>query len=151
VPRPADKGKERGPEAVGARIKKLRERAGLSISELAERADVSKSYLWELEKGETDVRPSGETLYKISRVLGTSMSQLLGHRVLIDGPQQIPASLRQFAKRERLGARDIQMLAGINFRGQQPERAEDWEFLWRAIQRSVPSRTRRPRRPASSG
>lgn len=119
----------------------------MSISELADRADVSKSYLWELEKGETDVRPSGETLYKIARVLGTSMSQLLGHRLLVGGPHRPSQSLRQFARRERLGARDVQMLAAINFRGKQPETVEDWEFLWRAIQRSVPNGPRRTTRP----
>lgn len=35
-------------------------------------AGVSKGYLWNLEKGETDGRPSGRTLYQIARALGTS-------------------------------------------------------------------------------
>jgi transcriptional regulator with XRE-family HTH domain len=131
------------PQPVGVRIKELRERAGLSISRLAARADVSKSYLWELEKGDTEVRPSGETLYKIAKALGTSMSQLLGHKLLVEEPEDVPPSLRRFAKQEGLGTRDVQMLAGINFRGAQPEKVEDWEFLWRAIQRSVPAKPRR--------
>lgn len=37
------------------------------------------------------------------------------------------------------------MLAQISFRGRQPERPEDWAFLWDAIKRSMPDRPRRGR------
>jgi transcriptional regulator with XRE-family HTH domain len=135
---------------LGRQIKKLRGDAGLSLSALAEHADVSKSYLWKLERGEADVRPSGQTLYKIARALGTSMSELLGRAVLVEEPRTIPRTLRRFAEKERLGKRDVQMLAGINFRGRQPQTVEDWEFIWRAIQKSVRSAPRSSR-PGSSG
>lgn len=63
---------------IGDRIRERRAETKLSISALADRAKVSKGYLWSLEKGETDARPSGRTLYKIAEALGTTMSDLLG-------------------------------------------------------------------------
>jgi transcriptional regulator with XRE-family HTH domain len=133
----------RSPRHIGTRIRELREEAGLSLSRLAEQAGVSKSYLWKLENGKTKVRPSGETLYKIATALGTSMSELLGRGVLVDEPRDIPRSLRRFAKDEGLRPRDEQMLAGVNFRGRQPETPADWAFIWHAIRRSVPDRQKR--------
>jgi transcriptional regulator with XRE-family HTH domain len=133
------------PDPIAAKIKQLRHEAGMSLSELADVSGVSKGYLWKLERGDGKVRPSGRTLYKIARALGTSMSELLGRAVLVDEPKDIPESLDRFAKRARLGKRDVQMLAGISFRGRQPETPEDWGFLWDAIQRSVPTRRARPK------
>lgn len=122
---------------IGKKIRELREESGLSLSQLAKNADVSKSYIWRLEQGESESRPSGDTLYKIARALGTSMSALMGQSVLVDAPEEIPDSLRAFAEAEQLRVRDVQMLAGVNFRGKQPETAEDWAFVWSAIKRSV--------------
>lgn len=125
--------------SIGREIKRRREAAGLSIGELAQRAELSKSYLWELEKQRAEVRPSGRTLHKLSVALGTSMSELMGHKVLVDEPRSVPKSLKRFAERQKLGDRDVQMLAGVNFRGRQPESENDWAFLWDAIRRSVPA------------
>lgn len=128
---------------IGQRIQRLREESELSLSQLANRAEVSKGYLWKLENGRTEARPSAETLYKIARALGTSMSALIGKSVLVDEPEDIPKSLEQFADREGLRERDRAMLARINFRGKQPEKPEDWAFIWQAITRSVPDRPKR--------
>lgn len=124
---------------IGERIKTLREEAGFSLSGLASATEVSKGYLWSLEKGETNARPSGQTLYQIARVLGVTMSELMGQAVLADpvAPRKVPASLREFAEREGLRDRDVKMLAAVNFRGQQPKDADSWEFVWQAIRRSV--------------
>jgi transcriptional regulator with XRE-family HTH domain len=124
--------------SIGNEIRRHRVESGRSISQLAEDAGVSKGYLWKLEKGDVEARPSAETLYKISRALGTSMSALMGKSVLVDEPVDLPAALVEFADTEGLGARDRAMLGQINFRGKQPERPEDWAFIWHAIKRSVP-------------
>jgi transcriptional regulator with XRE-family HTH domain len=131
---------------VGQTIKRLRRESGMSLSELAARSEVSKGYLWKLERGEAEMRPSAKTLYKIARALGTSMSALMGKAVLVEEPVKIPASLRKFAKEARLGERDEAMLAQVNFRGKQPERPEDWALIWHAIRRSVPDGSGRGRR-----
>jgi transcriptional regulator with XRE-family HTH domain len=134
---------------IGNEIRRHRVESGRSISQLAEDAGVSKGYLWKLEKGDVEARPSAETLYKISRALGTSMSALMGKSVLVDEPVELPPALVEFADTEGLGARDRAMLGQINFRGKQPERPEDWAFIWHAIKRSVPEPqdTRRAKKP----
>ena len=130
-------------ERIADRIKKRREEAGLSLGQLAEDAGVSKSYLWRLENGEGEVRPSGRTLYRIAGALGTTMSELLGNEVLVDDPKEFPANLVRFADEHDLTARERTMLAQIEFRGRRPQSVEDWEFLWNAIERSVPVRRAR--------
>lgn len=129
---------------IADRIKKLRLQAGLSLGELAENAGVSKSYLWRLESGLGQVRPSGKTLYQIAGALGTTMSDLLGQEVLVDDPEDFPPSLVKFARQNNLTVREQKMLAQINFRGRRPQTVHDWEFLWNAIERSVPARRSRP-------
>jgi transcriptional regulator with XRE-family HTH domain len=130
-------------DEIGKRIKKRRIDAGLSLSQLAVDAEVSKSYLSRLESEEGEMRPSGKTLYRIAGALGTTMSDLLEREVLVDGPIDLPPSLAKFAAKRNLTPREKKMLAQINFRGRHPETVDDWEFLWTAIQRSVPAR--RPR------
>jgi transcriptional regulator with XRE-family HTH domain len=133
---------------IGEAISRRREEAALSLGELAADAGVSKSYLWRLESGDGEVRPSGRTLYRIAGALGTTMSDLLGREILADDPTDMPPSLVEFAKQRDLTPREKQMLAQINFRGRQPETVDDWEFLWTAIERSVPAR---PSRRATKG
>lgn len=123
---------------IGAHIKRRREEAKLSLSALAERAEVAKGYLWSLENGQTASRPSGRTLYKIAGALGTTMSDLLGEQLLADSEAKTPPKiLREFAETEGLTERDVQMLAGINFRGQRPQDIEGWRLVWAAIKASV--------------
>lgn len=131
---------------IGQQIKRRREESGRSLSQLADDAGISKGYLWKLEQGKAEVRPSADTLYKIARALGTSMSSLIGKSVLVETPGNLPPTLIEFADSEELGERDRAMLAQINFRGKQPERAEDWAFIWHAIKRSIPDRSPRSRK-----
>jgi transcriptional regulator with XRE-family HTH domain len=131
------------PSGVGKRIRQRREELNLSLSALAEKAGVAKSYLSSLESGQGNPRPSGRTLYRIAEALGTTMSDLLGTRLLLDTPTEISPSLEEFAEEAGLTDRDIGMLAGINFRGQQPQDKEAWAFVWRAIKASVETDKRR--------
>jgi XRE family transcriptional regulator of biofilm formation len=122
---------------IGLRIKELREQLGWSLSKLAEEASVGKGYLWSIEKGETNSRPSGQTLYRIAEVLGVTMSDLLGRQLLSEPTSERPPALLAFAEQEHLPDTDIEMLASVNFRGKQPATAEDWAFVYRAIRASV--------------
>jgi transcriptional regulator with XRE-family HTH domain len=124
------------PSPVGQRIRKYRGDRGLSLGELAEKARVSKSYLWSLENDPTASRPSGDTLYAIAEALGVTMSDLLGRKLLVDAPDKIPKSLKEFAAEARLPEADVRMLATIRFRGQQPQTKERWEYIYRAIRMS---------------
>jgi DNA-binding XRE family transcriptional regulator len=124
---------------IGERIKTRREEAHLSLSALAEQAGVSKGYLWSLEKGATEARPSGRTLYRIAGALGTTMSDLLGEELLIEvgSGRDVPEALAKLAELEGLTERDVEMLAGVNFRGQRPQDLEGWRLVWSAIKASV--------------
>jgi transcriptional regulator with XRE-family HTH domain len=123
--------------SIGKRIRQRREELNLSLSALAEKAGVAKSYLSNLESDQGNARPSGQTLYRIAEALGTTISDLLGTRLLVEPPTGVPPSLAEFAREAELSDRDVAMLAGINFRGQQPQTTEAWAFVWRAIKASI--------------
>lgn len=133
-------------ETVGQRIRRYREERGLSPSALAVAAGVAKSYLSALEHDEDGVnqrRPSADTLYRLAEVLGVAMSDLLGKPIITATNSTRSRSLLEFAKRSDLPEADIEMLAGIRFRGEGPQTPERWEFIYQAIRNSVPM-DRRP-------
>jgi transcriptional regulator with XRE-family HTH domain len=128
-------------QTIGQRIRRYREERGLTASELAEQADVAKSYLSTLEhesEGKNVRRPSADTLYRIAEVLGVAMSDLLGKPIITAAQTHRPASLMKFAKSRNLPEADVEMLAGIRFRGGEPKTAERWEFIYQAIKNSAP-------------
>jgi transcriptional regulator with XRE-family HTH domain len=128
-------------QTIGQRIRRYREDRGLTASELAEQADVAKSYLSTLEhesEGKNVRRPSADTLYRIAEVLGVAMSDLLGKPIITAAQTHRPASLMKFAKSRNLPEADVEMLAGIRFRGGEPKTAERWEFIYQAIKNSAP-------------
>lgn len=126
---------ERSGNPIGDRIRKYRKERGLTLPALAEKAEMSKSYLWSLEN-DSDVRPSGDTLYAIAEALGVTMSDLLGRKLLAETHKRIPKELRDFAMEEGLPESDVQMLASIRFRGEQPRTVERWRFIYQAIKSS---------------
>jgi transcriptional regulator with XRE-family HTH domain len=127
-----------GASGVGKRVRKFREQAGLSLGQLAQTAGVSKSYLWALENDSTAVRPSGEKLYEIARVLKVSIADLLGREVLLkeNTKLSIPDSLRDFAREDGIPETDVRALARIKFRGEQPRTKERWRYIYNAIRTS---------------
>ena len=120
---------------IGQRITSLRTDKGLSLSELAAHATVSKSYLSTVEKG-SGSRPGATFLYKIAQALGVTLADLVGRQVLAD-PLIVPKELRDLASERNLPQRDIQMLAGIAFRGDVPQTKERWAFIYDAIKNSA--------------
>jgi transcriptional regulator with XRE-family HTH domain len=63
-----------GMEGLGARLKELRQQAGLSLRELARQADVSPSLVSQIENGKS--RPSVSTLYTFARLLNVPVDEL---------------------------------------------------------------------------
>lgn len=136
---------KRPEETIGQRIKRYREERGLTLTQLATNADVSKSHLSELESGpDTKQGPSAEMLYRIAKALGVAMSDLLGRPVIIRSTRDRPPSLVEFAKANNLPEADIEMLAGIEFRGERPQTTERWAFIYQAIRNSTGMDPRRP-------
>jgi transcriptional regulator with XRE-family HTH domain len=124
-------------DTVGSRVKRFREEKGLTASELAAKAKIAKSYLSALENGDTHPRrPSGETMYRLAEALGVAMSDLLGRPILHSARSERPESLLRFAEENDLPERDVEMLASIQFRGDQPQTVKRWEFIYEAIRNS---------------
>jgi transcriptional regulator with XRE-family HTH domain len=63
-----------GMEGLGARLKELRQLAGMSLRELARQADVSPSLVSQIENGKS--RPSVSTLYTFARLLNVPVDEL---------------------------------------------------------------------------
>jgi transcriptional regulator with XRE-family HTH domain len=124
------------PETIGELIKRYREEKGMSQNALAVETGIAKSYLWSLEKDASATRPSADSLYKIAKALGVTMSALLGRELLSDPPQGVPPGLAQFAKEHNLPDTDLHMLAGIQFRGERPQTKERWAYIYNAIRMS---------------
>jgi transcriptional regulator with XRE-family HTH domain len=61
-------------EGLGARLKELRQQAGLSLRELARQAVVSPSLVSQIENGKS--RPSVSTLYTFARLLNVPVDEL---------------------------------------------------------------------------
>jgi len=66
------------------------------------------------------------------------MSDLLGRPVIIEPTRKRPPSLLKYAKDAGLPEADIEMLAGIEFRGERPKTSDRWAFIYQAIRNSAP-------------
>jgi len=122
---------------VGRRIRELRTEHGMSLSDVAGEADISKAYLSQIETGQVK-RPSAQVLFAIASALGTTVAALLG-RAPVENAEAllVPQTLRDFATEAGLTEDQVQMLAGIRYRGRQPRKKEDWGYLYESIRRSV--------------
>ncbi|MEU9837193.1 XRE family transcriptional regulator [Streptosporangium sp. NPDC048047] len=87
VPRPA---LDTGAQAVGSRIRRLREERGVSLSELARRAGVGKATLSGLENGTRN--PTLETLWAVTAELGVPLALALGADEAGRGPGETGAA-----------------------------------------------------------
>lgn len=115
----------------GSQVRQQRVAKELSQEELAERVGISRNYLSQIERG-VSTNLSLEVARKLSEELG----------LLLEEPQlqNIPDSLRQLAEEEGLGPRDVQTLAGIEYRGRRPQTVEEWRLLHLAIKAATGSR-----------
>ena len=123
-------------EHVGDRIRRYRKERQINLSQLAQAAGVSKGYLSALENDPQARKPSAETLYALANVLGVTMADLLGRRLLTAAAMEVPTSLRAFADEDGLPEADVQMLSTIQFRGDPPRTKERWRYIYMAIRTS---------------
>lgn len=131
--------------SLAERIRKAREKAGMTLDQLARTAGISKTYVWELEQDtEGSRKPSAELLLKIANALSITLADLMGlPSVKTDNRTvEISESLREFVERMRrlkieLSDVEIRDLATTRFRGGQPKTADDWHDLYRVLRRSV--------------
>lgn len=131
--------------SVASRIRELREKQKLSLDELASKAGISKTYLWELEKDESGTKkPSADVLLKIANALSTTIADVMSlPTVKVQQTQvEIPASLQEFRDRmalldSPLSTEDVRDLAGMKFRGGQPQSVDGWNALYLILNTSA--------------
>lgn len=117
----------------GRRVRSERVAQGLNQAQLAERVDISRVWLSKIERGQVPTL-SLPLVEKISRVLGLG---LLGGPIAGSSDAETPDALQQFAEEKALPPADVEMLAGIHYRGKQPKTAKEWRLLYRVIQAVV--------------
>lgn len=115
-------------EPIGPRIRRMRLAKEWSLTELADQAGISRSYLAQVEKG--DSIPTHGKIVQLANALGSLPSELYGEDLQYDN---IPESLRRFAEQEDLGSADVQTLARIEYRGRRPETPEEWKVIYAVI------------------
>lgn len=122
---------------------------------LAAKAGVAKSYLAKLEKGQVE-NPGLQTLHALADALGLTLADLISPNsratdVRTEDPAatfertlaNLPPGLGEFIgsweqeNRKRLSPDIILSLAQIQFRGKRPQTAEDWRFVYNALDKSI--------------
>lgn len=130
-------------KTVGSRIRHARTQKGLTIDELATRSKISKSFLWDVENGRSDI--GGERLLRIANVLGASLEFLLRGT---DPPAdfmirsiEIPAQLNDFAQEQGLTYRQTlaliethcSILARRSSKQKRVMTKDDWKAMWEGL------------------
>jgi transcriptional regulator with XRE-family HTH domain len=113
---------------LGVRLRQLREEKGWSLTDLSQKAGISRSYLAQIESGESI--PTQLKIIKLANALGALPSQLMGEGSDLE---TIPQSLKDFAKDNKLGLAEIQMLARIEYRGKRPNTIDEWKAIYAVI------------------
>jgi transcriptional regulator with XRE-family HTH domain len=120
---------------IGARIRRIREKQGMSLTDLAKNSGVSRGYLHLIEKGENS--PTQEKLAAIANTLGVLVAELIGEINEAQDLFDIPLGLQEFAEENDLPSADIVMLSKINYRGQRPQSAQEWKILYSVIKSTL--------------
>ncbi|MCB0165002.1 MAG: helix-turn-helix transcriptional regulator [Anaerolineae bacterium] len=115
---------------IGPRVRELRQKKGWSLTKLANEAGISRSYLAQIEYGEST--PTQEKIQQLANALGVLQSDLLGEN---SQEIEIPESLRAFATEMGLesASKEIQMLSQIEYRGKRPSTIEEWKVIYSVI------------------
>jgi transcriptional regulator with XRE-family HTH domain len=127
---------EPGEEAVHLNLVKDRRGVGGCRAERSDTAGVSKSYLSNLETEAGHEKPSGESLHAIAKALNTTMSALLGKRLLTTDKRKSTTPSASLAE-PNSGKPNSKMLASIKWRGEPSRTLERWQFVYDALKAST--------------
>jgi transcriptional regulator with XRE-family HTH domain len=122
---------------VGDRLRRERDKAGMSLAQLAQASGISKAYLVRLENEPSN--PSLQLLARLAEALDVTVADLLGGpRYRADDESlQIPPLLRSFADDAGLSSAETRTLASIRFRkGDEPRSVERWEYIYNSLRLS---------------
>lgn len=121
-------------ENFGKHVRRERKKQRYSQEELADEVGISRTYLSQIEQGK-------------AQNLSLQLAQQLGTKLGIESPYQeksspgegndIPKSLRKFADEDEIPESDIEMLADIEYRGEQPQRVDQWRIVYNVIKNAT--------------
>ncbi|NEQ98124.1 MAG: helix-turn-helix transcriptional regulator [Cyanothece sp. SIO2G6] len=115
------------PDEFAQQVRDRRRQEKLSQQALAKQVGISRNYLSEIERGQA-TNLSWQVRQRLASALGIKLEQ----EGTIEAAA-IPDSLAEFAATAKLPPDDVQMLARLKYRGQQPTTAEKWELLYNVI------------------
>jgi transcriptional regulator with XRE-family HTH domain len=92
---------------LGARIAKLRLKAGQSLQGVADAVGVSKAHIWELEKGRAD-NPSMGLVTRLADHFGVSVASLVGEDPRASDAN--PKLSKMFRQASQLGPSEVAVL-----------------------------------------
>lgn len=133
--------------SVGERIRFIRTQRGWTLEQLAERAGVSKSFLWEVEQGRSNM--SGEKLVRVANALVASLDYLLLGKAAPKDPVpstiEIPRELGELAEEQGLTYRQTMSLVDIersivarrSDRPSDSKTKEDWRKLFEGVRQFI--------------
>lgn len=119
-------------DEFGKTVRLRRRQEGLSQQELADKVGISRNYLSQIERGQA-TNLSWQVMENLTSVLGLKGAPT----GIIEEMGDIPPSLAEFAAAAGLPPDDVQMLARLKYRGQQPTTPEKWELLYNVIKMTV--------------
>jgi transcriptional regulator with XRE-family HTH domain len=114
----------------GARVRERRAQEGWTQEALADRVGISRTYLSHIEQGQAK---------NLSYRLAQELAAVLGIEVpaASPAPSSVPPSLQAYATKAGLADRDVETLAGIQYRGQRPTTEEQWRILHELIRATI--------------
>lgn len=124
-------------EQFGERLRRERDKAGMSLAQLADATGISKPYLVRLENEPSN--PSLQILSRLADALDVTVADLLGGpRYQIDeGELHVPPLLHAFADEAGLSTPEIRTLASIKFRkGDEPRSTQRWSYIYDSLRLS---------------
>ena len=116
-------------EEFGNRIRKERISQGLNQVELANKAGISRTYLSQIERGES-ANLSWQVRKSLADALGVPVEK---PSIPFEELNDLPPGLEQFARERNLPEEDIKMLARLEYRGKKPDTTEQWRILYGLI------------------
>lgn len=111
-------------------VRDQRKAQKLSQRSLAAQVGISRNYLSEIERG-VATNLSWQVRQDLAAALGLSAG---GESI---EPTALPEGLAEFVAAAKLPQEDVQMLAGLKYRGQQPTTPEKWEMLYKMIKAAL--------------
>src|SRR5712691_12271146 len=120
---------------LGQNVRFQRKGRGWSLSELEEHSGVPKAYISDLENG-SGGKPNIQYLFQIATTFGTTIDALIRGPEAEATPEQmslLPPGLQELAQEAGLSDDEVQMLAGLNFRGNRPRDKDSWRAIFDVI------------------